>query len=242
MPCYNEVSRLDLPAFARFLNETQGVRFLFVDDGSNDGTSFLIENWEPNFKGRVSLLRMPGNRGKAEAVRAGFVFALTHFEQDFVGFWDADLATPLSTVINFISWLESSEFDLVVGSRVKLCGRHIHRRAIRHYLGRVFATVVSTLLGLPIYDTQCGAKLFRVNAAMRDLFAVPFQSRWVFDVEILARMLQANTAKELEYKVYEYPLEIWRDVAGSKVKPMDFLRATREVFEIQRRYRPTRKT
>ena len=241
VPCFNESSRLHFPAVEQFLEQTRGIRLLFVDDGSEDATASMIAAFAAGWAERVSLFRMAGNSGKAEAVRAGVNFALSNFEQQFVGFWDADLATPLQAVVPFIAVLESSEFDVVVGSRVKLCGRHIFRKPARHYLGRVFATVVSTILGVPIYDTQCGAKLFRVNATMRDVFAIPFRSRWVFDVEILARLLQFRTAKELEYKVYEYPLETWRDVAGSKLKPWDFLQAILEVLAIQRRYMGTRK-
>ena len=116
-----------------------------------------------------------------------------------------------------------------MGSRVKLLGRKIDRRRSRHYLGRIFATAVSTVLGLDVYDTQCGAKLFRVTPFIRALFEHPFLSRWIFDVEIIARLIQAKRGKNLpqaDRVIYEFPLMEWRDVQGSKLGYGDFVRAT----------------
>jgi hypothetical protein len=149
------------------------------------------------------------------------------------------LATPLSAVDRFLEIFEvSGNVSMIFGARVKLLGRHVERRATRHYLGRVFATVVSTMLSLPIYDTQCGAKLFRVDARLRDAFAEPFLSKWVFDVEILARYLKFfnGDTRLLGEAIYEYPLEQWVDVAGSKVHAGDFLKAFLDILRIKRKY------
>jgi len=112
------------------------------------------------------------------------------------------------------------------------------RRAVRHYLGRVFASVVSVVLRLPVYDTQCGAKLFRVTSRLSQVLNEKFLSRWIFDVEILARFiaLDKGDVSYLRQSVYEYPLSSWEDVAGSKVGAADFLKALFDIVRIYRKY------
>lgn len=127
---------------------------------------------------------------------------------------------------------------MVFGSRVRLLGRNIRRQPRRHYLGRVFATAVSTALSLPIYDTQCGAKIFRVTPDLKKVFSSPFLSKWIFDVEIIARFtkLRSEVGSAIEDQIYEFPLESWEDVAGSKLSAQDFLIAASDLLKIRSRY------
>jgi glycosyltransferase involved in cell wall biosynthesis len=239
VPCYNEAARLNIHEFRSFAAQNSGVQLLFVDDGSRDKTLAALEQIREGNEGTVSILPCPVNRGKAEAVRLGVLHALDQFAPRMIGFWDADLATPLNAVALLARVLdEKPAIEMVFGARVKLLGREVERRAIRHYPGRVFATVVSLLLRLSIYDSQCGAKLFRVEPHTREIFAQPFLSKWVFDVEILARYSNQRklSAAELGGIIYEYPLEKWTDVAGSKLHPGDFLKALLDVWRIYRRY------
>ncbi|HEV1286236.1 MAG TPA: glycosyltransferase, partial [Bryobacteraceae bacterium] len=223
VPCYNEELRLPVDHFRRFLCESD-VLFVFVDDGSRDKTLDRLESLREGNKDRVFVLRSPANQGKAEAVRMGFNFSLDTLalnqNADYIGYWDADLATPLDAIPQFMEvFAKHPDLDMVFGSRVKLLGRHVHRKTARHYLGRVFATVVSVMLRLPIYDTQCGAKIFRVRPDTRALTAEAFRTRWVFDVELLARYIRQLGSPQLAaQRIYEYPLHAWEDVGGSKVK------------------------
>jgi dolichyl-phosphate beta-glucosyltransferase len=233
VPCYNEEHRLDLDAFRAF----DGADFLFVNDGSRDGTLRVLQSLAAENPRRFSVLDLERNSGKAEAVRRGIIAALERGAV-LTGFWDADLATPLSELHGFLAIFDSRpEIEMVLGARVRLLGREISRNASRHYVGRMGATLISQTLGLAVYDTQCGAKLFRVTDTLRSVFARPFLSRWIFDVEILARFIELRGRDAVARAVYEYPVMRWRDVKGSKVKGTDFARALRDLAKIRRAYR-----
>lgn len=237
VPCYNEAARLQTDRFIEFLKSHSDVRFIFVNDGSSDGTLAILQTLAATDPERIIVLDQQPNAGKAEAVRAGMLLGAGG--SDVVGFWDADLATPLDALPRLLCQLQRNPLlEMVFGARVRLLGRRIERRPMRHYLGRVFASVASTMLRLPIYDTQCGAKLFRVTPDLLQVLDAPFDSTWIFDVEIIARFLALHR-KDPDFgkrAIYESPLHQWEDVAGSKVKPLDFVTSFLELMRIRARY------
>ncbi len=237
VPCYNEAERLDADAFATFAATRPWLRLIFVDDGSTDDTSAQIDAAQRRVPERICCLTLPRNSGKAEAVRLGVLRALQEAPR-LVGFWDADLATPLTEIDRFRMLFEQQpDLRIVLGSRVRLLGHRIERSAARHYFGRVAATMVSWILGIPVYDTQCGAKLFRVDRRLQALFEEPFLTRWAFDVEILARwLIHRDAGADVNRSIIEAPLDQWIDVPGSKLTAADFLRAPTDLWRIRRRY------
>ncbi|OGQ11059.1 MAG: hypothetical protein A2138_24195, partial [Deltaproteobacteria bacterium RBG_16_71_12] len=176
---------------------------------------------------RIGVLALDDNRGKGEAVRRGLEQALLDGALR-VAYLDADLSTPPAELLRVLHVLEERpDVDVVLGSRVRLLGRRIERRALRHYLGRAFATAASLSLGLPVYDTQCGAKAFRRTPALLAALRAPFSSRWVFDVELLHRLLEGDEqVPGLSAGAFvELPLKEWRDVDGTNLGPAAMARA-----------------
>ena len=98
-------------------------------------------------------------------------------------------------------------------------GADIERPTVRHYGGRVFGTAASLALRMTVYDTQCGAKVFRVSDTLRAALATPFQSRWAFDVELLDRLRWSSDGSTALHpdQFLEVPLQSWRHVEGSKL-------------------------
>lgn len=235
VPCYNEESRIPVQAFRDFVEENRGVRFCMVNDGSYDATLFHLECLKTEYPDRFLIVNLTQNCGKAEAVRQGVCAAL-EYEPDYVGYWDADLATPLDAILQFREVMDRlPEIHLVIGTRLPLLGHAVKRGRVRHFLGRLFASCAAGILGLRIYDTQCGHKLFRVDDKLRDMFQTKFHARWIFDVELFARWIgcrDRECIRQAEMSIYELPLDVWRDVAGSKLKAFDFIRAFVELITI----------
>ncbi|MGE0784306.1 MAG: dolichyl-phosphate beta-glucosyltransferase [Sandaracinaceae bacterium] len=239
VPCYNEEERLPAADLLASLSEVPSLHFVFVDDGSKDGTYRVLESLRERAPDRIRVVKLPENRGKGEAVRAGLNAAIADGAA-IVGFWDADLATPLSELPRMLTILEeNASLRALLGSRVKLLGRQVDREPMRHLLGRGFATLIALTLELPVYDTQCGSKLFVVDESLTAALAEPFTARWMFDVELLARLKQDFLRRGLDPTavIHEEPLLTWRDVRGSKVKLMDGVVALRDILRIRRRAR-----
>lgn len=235
MPCYNEANRLPVEVYLNFLKENTEMDICFVNDGSADGTEKILENMQAFSAGRILTLNNERNQGKAEAVRSGIEWVLDKGVYERVGFTDADLATPLTEVWRLAKVLETEKNAvIVIGSRIKRMGVKVSRNLWRHYMGRVFATVVSVLFRLNAYDTQCGAKVFTASVA-REIFARPFHSPWLFDVELLLRLRQ----KHPDYNVItkEIPLDVWEEKGGSKIRFTHLLKMPFELYTIYRKYR-----
>jgi len=234
VPCYNEEQRLKADEFVGYIKTHPGIRFLFVNDGSRDGTALVLEAIRHRAGRRCEVLTLHTNRGKAEAVRAGFHFATRAHKDGAIGYFDADMATPLGEIERLIEILEGG-CELAMGSRIRRMGADIRRHQERHLIGRAFATAVSNILQLPVYDTQCGAKVMTRTLALAAIDE-PFMCPWLFDVELIARAVLALGYRRSLQKIYEVPLSRWEDKAQSKVKLMDFVRTPTQLWKIYRRY------
>lgn len=233
IPCYNEAGRLQAETFQEMTRQCPGTRLWFVNDGSTDATQEVLERLAISIVPEPALLTLSRNAGKAEAVRQGMLASLKEGSYSRCGFWDADFATPFHEFARMSEAMDNNPgLVMVSGCRVQRLGAAIERKPWRHYQGRIFASIASIVLGIPVYDTQCGAKLFRADIAA-ELFSEPFVSRWSFDVELFARL---GRSRSLE-AVLELPLRQWTDYPGSKLTFAAALKAVLDLAKIYMKYR-----
>jgi dolichyl-phosphate beta-glucosyltransferase len=209
IPAYNEGYRL-----CSFLEEwaataaqhnTIRVAGIVVDDGSRDTDAQrhaqAVETANRALSSgtchQLRYLHAAHNQGKGASIRWGWREAAG--DADWFGFVDADGALPAREFWRLASSLPDSGADVVCGSRIKMAGHTIERSLFRHLQGRAFATAVDELFHLGMYDTQCGLKFFRASL-LRPILPTLQESRWLLDVELLAR-LQRSGARCLEVPV-----------------------------------------
>ena len=230
VPCYNEAARLNKTAFLTFLDKNPRARLVFVNDGSTDDTLRILNAMFEIRPSKIVVLSLKENSGKAEAVRQGMVFA-SDAGADLVGYWDADLATPLDAVSDFLRVADRFRtVSVIFGSRRPLLGHRIYRTVGRRAVSRLCAFLARRAIKLPVSDTQCGAKLFRNTPELIEALNTKFSAGWLFDVELFARISARVSDRERAF--YELPLAEWRGVEGSKVSNAAILKSGIEMLKI----------
>ena len=218
IPAYNEALRIGgTLEKVRAYVETRSFpcELILVDDGSQDGTPQILENFQERYA-KARILRNEPNRGKGFTVRRGVLAA----RGEFVLFTDADLSAPIEENNKLLAALETSGADAAVGSRAldrRLIG--IHQPWRREMAGRIFNLLVRIFTGLKIRDTQCGLKLFR-RASTRRAFELQRVTGFGFDPEVLFLI------QHLGGKIVEVPVR-WNDSPATKVH---FLRDSTRMF------------
>ncbi len=236
IPCYNEENRLDRQAFIDFIHSHPDYLLCFVNDGSSDNTMAVLKQIKEARPSQVHVLDMPTNGGKAAAVRAGALHLEDSTDADFIGFIDADLSTDFQDFKALVSTLDSDEMlDVVYGSRSKGEGSGIDRNFLRAIFSNIVKAFIYMILRLPIEDTQCGAKVFRRKIVFRT-FTMPFQTRWLFDVEIFIRLKRFYRPDNVMNHLYEQPLAKWVHVDDSKLGVKDAIQIPAKLMLIWYKY------
>ncbi|HLS70774.1 MAG TPA: glycosyltransferase [Chitinophagaceae bacterium] len=235
IPCFNEINRLDSDYLLSFLKKHRKYTIYLIDDGSTDGTQNLLHKIKEQNPKQIEVVTFQRNSGKGEAVRRGMMEALKNKEFNYFAFLDADFSTPFSEIIRLEEVLKAKNKFAVFGSRLKTLNSQIERSLVRHYIGRFIATLISKTINLPMYDTQCGAKIFDRNI-VEYIFKDVFISKWLFDVEIIMRLKNLWSDNILNH-LLEEPILKWKHVDGSKISISYGLKIPFELYKIKQKYK-----
>jgi len=226
VPAYNEAHRLGAgmrrfdAAVSAGAIDLERTEVVVIDDGSTDGTASTADKLlAPLPHHRV--IRLPANRGKGAAVRAGVASS----RSTYTAYMDADMAIDPLAVPLLLDGLR--DHDVAIGCRALPSSMVETTYVVRTLMGRLFNELVTTGTGLGLKDTQCGFKAFRTPVA-RLLFHLVRIDRFAFDVELLAR------ARRLGLTVTEVPVH-WKHVEGSTVHPLhDSMAMVADVYRSRR--------
>jgi len=207
IPAYNEAEGIQAAldqVTAYFRSRAIAGEIVVVDDGSTDGTARLAG--QTSVPVAVRVLVNEQNRGKGYSVRRGILSARGRY----VGFTDADMATPIDQLDKVRQEFESGA-EVVIGSRA-LPESDIakHQPWWREWAGKLFGSFVRIVLLPGIPDSQCGFKFFTATAAQA-IFTKQRLAGWAFDVELL------YIARRLGYNIVQVPVR-WIDDPHSRVR------------------------
>jgi len=207
IPAYNEENRIinTLEKITEYVSKRFIYEIIVVDDGSKDRTVEKIKNYIKT-NSNIKLIVNNKNMGKGYSVKTGVISA----KYPYILFSDADLSTPIEELEKLLNTMITENYDIVIASRsVKGSDIKIPQPIHRILMGKLFAILTKTILGLHFNDTQCGFKLFKNNVAKK-IFILQTINRFAFDIEIL------YIAKKKQYRVIDIPV-VWSNNKESKV-------------------------
>lgn len=225
VPCFNE--ELAIPKFYEEANRVvlqmniyDRTEFVFVDDGSSDGTLRILEELAQNDR-RVHFLSFSRNFGKEAALYAG----LSKANGKFTALMDADLQDPPSLLPEMLESLQKEGFDCAATRRVT----RKNEPPVRSFFARIFYKIMGKISDVPVVD---GARDFRLmseqykNAVLslceRNRFTkgifpwVGFRTKW-FAYENVERV--AGETKWSFWKLFLYSID---GIIGFSTKPLAF--------------------
>jgi glycosyltransferase involved in cell wall biosynthesis len=199
IPAFNEEQRLSntLEQVLVYLqDQPYRSEILVVENASQDNTYQVAKEFaqDHNYEDLpIQVIREP-ERGKGSAVKRGIYAA----SGEYRFMCDADLSMPVTEINRFFP-PELEDFDISVASREAPGAVRYNEPAYRHFVGRIFNTLIRVLALPELNDTQCGFKCFKAAIA-EDLFRDIKITGWSFDVEIL------YLAQRRGYRIVEIPI------------------------------------
>jgi dolichyl-phosphate beta-glucosyltransferase len=237
VPCYNEEKRFPYRSFEEFSRNHPEVLICLVNDGSRDRTIGVLRGLEIENPSNVIVLDLDKNSGKSEAVRKGMLHVYQKFSVKLLGFLDADLATTLDEWLQMAKYKDAyPRFGAIIGSRIVRLGANIKRDDSRSIFSKIIKLMIGWVLKARFQDTQCGAKIF-TKTLIPSIFGQPFNSTWLFDVEILLRVQEKFGKSTLQSGVIEYPLMDWSEIGDSKLTFKQSLKIPIQLMSIFFKYK-----
>ncbi len=234
IPAYNEADKI-IPTLTQVLtfmrNYSDSFEVIAVDDGSDDNTADLIENYTHE-NPEIKIMRN-SHKGKGPSVWSGMMKA----EGRYIYMADADLSTPIDELKKLMPWIIEHGFDIVIASREGIGASRVNEPHYRHLMGRFFNYLVQ-MVALPgIKDSQCGFKLFTKRAAKEIFKKLSIYGKeakeqkkgymGAFDVEVL------YLARKMGFKIKEVSVT-WTYVKTSRLNPLsDSIKMVRDVLKVR---------
>lgn len=210
LPCYKpqrgweETVVREYALFKNAVNED--VELVIVFDGqSEEVTEATISQLKQQVSG-IMVISYPTNKGKGYATRKGVASA----SGEIMLYTDVDFPYDTASMVKVYEKLRDKECDIAVG--IKNEDYYEHVPMARRTISKGLRLFTGMLLSMPITDTQCGLKGFRLNA--KEAFLQTTIDRYLFDLEFIYKSYRSK-----KYSVLPIPVRLKE---GIKFRKMNY--------------------
>jgi glycosyltransferase involved in cell wall biosynthesis len=199
IPAYNAASTIST-LIANILNHVNKRDVVVVDDGSKDRTSALVRGFG------IVVLQHPENRGKGEALKTGFLYALRNNYAAVITI-DADLQHDPGLISGFIR-RSDNPVGIIIGTRK----RNLKNMPLaRWFSNQLTSVMISVLAGQSVRDSQSGYRWISTEVLKK----IELKSkRYDLEPELLIK------AGRIGIKIGRVPISTIYTGGGSFINPL----------------------
>lgn len=226
VPAYNEAQRLPktLRRFHEYLEARSfSYEIIVVMDGPSDNSREIMQTMSAEVS-KLRIIDRPVNRGKGYTVREGMLKASGRVRL----FCDADNSTDIAHFEKMRPLFDQG-CDLVIASRnskdVPGAEQAVPQVRLKRIIGQFGNLLIQSMAVRGIWDTQCGFKAFRAEAA-EQIFSRAKIDGWGFDIEVL------TLARALRLQIGIIPAH-WINDDRSHFRPWDYLRVVGDIVRVR---------
>ncbi len=197
IPTYNEKENIE-KIIRKVISLDGGFNILIIDDGSPDGTAFIVKDLQKEFDGRIYMVERKGKLGLGTAYIAGFKWAIENgFEYIFE--MDADFSHNPDDLINLYDACKNGG-DVAIGSRY-ISGVNVVNwpmgRVLMSYCASMYVRFVTRM---KVMDTTAGFKCYKIEVLKSIDFDKIRSKGYGFQIEM------KFTAWKLGFNIVEVPI------------------------------------
>lgn len=197
IPTYNEKENIE-KIIRKVVSLDGAFNILIIDDGSPDGTAFIVKDLQRELEGRIFMIERKGKLGLGTAYIAGFSWAIEQ-GYEYIFEMDADFSHNPDDLIRLYEACKEGN-DLAIGSRY-ISGVNVVNwpmgRVLMSYCASMYVRMVTRM---KIMDTTAGFKCYRLAVLKSIAFDKIRLIGYGFQIEM------KFTAWKLGFKIVEVPI------------------------------------
>ena len=217
IPVYNEIRYLDkFTTELRASFKDEDVEYIFINDGSTDGSSNWLEEYINNINdSKYKLINYKSNRGKGSALQEG----LKVCKGDYILFQDSDLELDTKDSYEMYSLLQNNKkIKCVFGTRYMSGKIKKNNNFFNALIGKINSIIFNLLFFQSISDLHCGTKIIskevkeKINLSIND---------FGFEIDLATQISKNN------FEIFEYGISYFARTKdeGKKITWIDGLKS-----------------
>ena len=218
IPVFNEINFLDelFKQIKNFFNNDY-TEIIFVDDGSNDGSSNLLVELKKkkNYKFSFKIIRLDTNSGKGKAIQIG----INNSNGEYVLLQDADLELDCKDAKEMFEMISSNkDIKCIFGSRYLSGKLKKNNYFFNNLVGKINSLIFNIFFSQSLSDVHCGLKILHRSVIEKIQLSI---NDFGIEIDLASQIVRNN------FFIYEFGVSyFFRSKAqGKKITWVDGLKS-----------------